>query len=284
MKRLYLLLSLILVSCGAITPVPTPQSLVLNFQSPTFIKKDVTEREGLDLTVGIFALDKNVVFLFGSMAAYDGEYQSLQSTLLRSDDGGTYWKEVMTPISGSTIREFAMLESGIGWALIYKPLMNNEPCKYTLYKTVDYGINWKEISGIPLSADFPSVLQMLFVDKLHGHIDMLYEHKYLEFLTTNDGGVHWIQSGVFEPKFEGNTASIEILDSYKALNKDISEAYSLDHSGFWKLDGRYGDPDTHVIVIRHQIFTDDGSLKVQEMVLPRHFDFIDGKIIASKAK
>ncbi len=282
MKKFCLLFCLILIGCGAVTPVPA--SPTLDFQSPAIIKKDVAENEGLDLTVGIFALNKNVVFLFGSMMAYDGEYQPLQSTLLRSEDTGAHWKEVMTPINGSSISKFVMLESGVGWALVYKPLMNYEPLKYTLYKSVDYGVSWKEISDIPLSEKWPIPLQMIFVDELHGHIDMLYEYSYLEFLTTNDGGVHWIQSGKFEPKFEGNVSSGKILDSYRALNTDISESFSLDHSGYWKLDGRYGDPDTHIITIRHQIFTDDGSLKIEEMVLPRHFDFANGKIIVSKTK
>ncbi|MFZ5910935.1 MAG: WD40/YVTN/BNR-like repeat-containing protein [Chloroflexota bacterium] len=284
MKKLCLLFSLILTGCGTVTPVPTPQSPVLEFQSPTIVKKDVAEKEGLDLTVGIFALNKNVVFLFGGMMAYDGEYKSLQSTLLRSEDNGMHWKEVMTPISDSSICEFTLLESGIGWALIYTPLMNYEPEKYRLYQTVDYGMSWKEISTIPLSEDFPSPLQMIFVDELHGHIDMLYEFSYLEFLTTNDGGVHWTQSGKFEPEFEGNVSGLKILDSYRALNTDISESFSLDHSGFWKLDGRYGDPNTHIITIQHQIFTDDGSLNVEKMILPRHFDFVDGQIIASRTK
>lgn len=285
MKKFHLLFSLILVSCGAVTPIPTPQSPVLDFQSPTFIKKDVAKKEGLDLTVGIFALNKNIVFLFGSMAAYDGEYQPLQTTLLRSEDGGAHWKELMTPISSASINKFVMLESGIGWALIYKPPINYEPLEYILYATVDYGASWNEISNIPLSSEnFPIALQMIFVDELHGHIDMLYEYGYLEFLTTNDGGVHWIQSGVFKPMFEGDVSSTKILDSYRILNTDIGESFSLDHSGVWKLDGRYGDPATNVIVIRSQIFTDDGTLKIQEMVLPGHFDFIDGEIIASKTK
>lgn len=283
MKKLCLVFSLILAGCAAVTPLPTPQSPILEFQSPTIIKRDVAETEGLDLTVGIFALNKNVVFLFGGMMAYDGEYKSLQSTLLRSEDNGMHWKEVMTPISDSYVREFTILESGVGWALIYKPLMNYEPKKYTLYQTIDYGISWKEISTIPLSGEFPLPLQMIFVDELHGHIDMLYEFSYLEFLTTNDGGIHWAQSGKFEPKFEDNASSLKILDSYKALSLNTSESISLDHSGNWKLDGRYGDPDTTVIVIKHWISVDDG-FKLEEMILPRHFEFVDGKIIASKTK
>ena len=287
MKKLYLSLSLILAGCGVIPLAPTPQTPAFTFQSPAITKKDVAEREGLDLTVSIFALNNNVAFLFGGVAAYDGEYQWLQSTLLRSEDNGAHWKEVMTPISNSSIREFVILESGVGWALIFKPLAHNQPYQYTMYKTVDYGLNWEEEAVIPLSStDFPLVLQMIFVDELHGQIDMLYSGSfgYLEFLTTNDGGAHWKQSGVYKPEFEGNIPTVTILESYKSLGTDPYESFSLDHSGFWKLDGRYGDPATNIIEIQHQIFTEDGSLNIQKIVLPKHFDFITGQIVTPQVK
>lgn len=282
MKKLYLLISFILISCGTLTPVP-PQFPIFNFQSPTIIKKDVAEKEGLDLTVGIFGVNNNVVFLFGSMMAYDGEYQPLQSTLLRSEDSGVHWDEIMLSVKNSSILNFSMLESGIGWVLVFNP--NPPSYKYTLYQTKDEGLNWQEISVIPLSSTiFPIALQMTWIDELHGQIDILYDggFGYLEFLTSNDGGNRWIQSGKYKPEFDGNISTLTVLDSYRALIKDNSESFNLDHSGFWKLDGRYGDPRTNVIVIKHEIFADDGSFNVQEMVLPRHFNYANGQIVAPK--
>jgi photosystem II stability/assembly factor-like uncharacterized protein len=246
----------------------------------------VAEKQGLDLTVGISGVNKKVVFLFGGMMAYDGEYQSLQSTLLRSEDSGLHWDEVMSPVVSSHVRNFSMLESGVGWALILNP--KPPSYKYTLYQTKDNGLNWKEISLIPLSSKvFPRILQMIWIDEFHGQIDMLYygDFGYIEFLTTNDGGIHWNQSGMYKPEFEGNTRALSVLDSYRSLVKDTSESFNLDHSGFWTLDGRYGDPDTNVIVIQHEIYADDGSANIiEKIVLPRHFAFVDGKIVASQTK
>lgn len=281
MRKVILLLSLILVGCGAVTPTApvANDSARFSFLSPNIARTDAAEREGLDLVVGIFGVSKDIVFLYGGMAAYDGEYLSMQSTLLRSTNGGTSWEEVMKPVSNSSIKEFSMRESGRGWALMYSSAPPSH--SYTLYQTNDYGENWQETASIPLSStEFPIVLQMIWIDELHGQIDILYNNSfgYIEFLTTNDGGQHWIQSGKYKPKFEGNVSTLIVLDSYRSLIKDESESFSLDHSGFWNLDGRYGDPDAKIIKIRHEIYTDDGSLNVQEIVLPKHFEFIDGQI------
>jgi Uncharacterized protein related to plant photosystem II stability/assembly factor len=282
-KLLHLVYSLLLVACGAVTPVAAPHTNIpsIQFQSPSITKRDVVAKEGLDLVVGVFAASKNIVFLFGSMMARDGEFQPMQSTLLRSDDGGAHWKEVMSPISNATVREFTMLESGIGWALVFNHIPPSY--KYTLFQTTDYGINWQEVAIIPLSSkEFPLALQMIFVDELHGQIDLLYQYSYLEFLTTNDGGTNWKQSGTYQPEFEGNTPTGEILGSYHALIKDKNESFSLDHSGVWTLNGAYGNPDVNVIVIQHQQFTDDGPPTTREITVPKHFDYMDGQIIVQQ--
>ena len=288
MRKLYILLSFFLISCSAVKPSPVLQSPTFSFQPPTITKKDVAEKEGLDLTVGIFGVSKNIVFLFGAMVAYDGEYQSLQSVLLRSQDGGNHWKEVMSPIGNSSARHFSMLESGVGWVLL---LDTSSPSsyRYTLYQTRDNGSNWHELSVLPLSFEnykFPIILQTTWVDELHGQIDILYNGNdgYLEFLTTSNGGKNWKQAGIYKPEFEDNTPTWSILDSYRSRIIGDDESLSLNHDSFWKLDGRYGDPDTNIIVIQRQIFMDDGSPNIQKIVLPKHFDFIDGEIIASKTK
>lgn len=252
----------------------------------------MAEKEGLDLTVGLFSVSKNIVFLYGGMVAYDGEYQFLQSVLLRSDDGGNYWEEVMPPIGNSSVRNFSMLDSGIGWILL---LDTSSPSsyRYTLYQTRDNGSNWQELSVLPLSFEngkFPIILQIIWVDELHGQIDILYNGNdgYLEFLTTSDGGKHWKQAGIYKPEFEDSTPTWSILDSYRSRIVetliDAHESSSLNHDSFWKLDGRYGDPDTDIIVIQRQIFMNDGSSDIQKIVLPKHFEFSDGEIIASEAK
>jgi hypothetical protein len=288
MKKLYILLSFFLISCSAVKPSPVLQSPTFNFQSPAITKKDVAEKEGLDLTVGIFSVSKNIVFLFGGMTAYDGEYQSLQSVLLRSQDGGNHWEEVMSPVGNSDARNFSMLESGVGWVLLLDT-SSSSSYRYILYQSRDNGSNWHELSMLPLSFEngkFPIILQTVWVDELHGQIDILYNGNdgYLEFLTTSDGGKHWKQAGIYKPEYEDNTPTWSILDSYRSRIIGNNESFSLNHDSFWKLDGRYGDPDTDIIVIQRQIFMDDGSVNIQKIILPKHFEFINGEIIASQEK
>jgi hypothetical protein len=292
MRKLYILLSFFLISCSAVKPALVLQSPTFSFQSPVITKKDVAEKEGLDLTVRIFSINKNIVFLFGGMMAYDGEYQSLQSVLLRSQDGGNHWEEVMSPIGNSSAQNFSMLESGVGWVLL---LDTSSPLsyKYILYQTRDNGLNWQELSVLPLSftnGSYPIILQIIWVDEFHGQIDILYNGNdgYLEFLTTSDGGRNWTQAGIYKPEFEDGTPTWTILDSYRSRITetliDAHEASSLVNDSFWKLDGKYGDPDTNVIVIERQIFMDNGSPNIQKIILPKHFDFIEGEIIAYKTK
>ncbi len=273
------------MSCGVATPVAqfVPELSLIKYQSPNITNEDVVKKEGLDLVVGIYGVSNDVVFLYGGMSAYDGEYKSMQSTLLLSKNGGTSWEEVMNPVSDSYIKEFAMLASGVGWALMYKPLAQNQPYQYSLYKTIDYGASWEEVSVIPLSADiFPLALQMIFLDELHGQIDMLYDggFGYLEFLTTNDGGENWKQSGTYQPDFDGNIPTLSILESYHSLIRDSSKSFSLDHSSYWNLKGEYGNPDVDVIVIQRQIYNNDGTEDIQKVVLPKHFEYVNGQIIS----
>jgi len=278
MKKLYLLLSLLLIGCQA-TPLAIPSapiSAIVQFEPPTTTAVKVAKSEELDLYVGIYAASTDVAFLFGSLMAYDGEYKPIQSTLLRSADGGLHWKEVLYPVSNSRIDQFAMLESGVGWILMINP----EPPSYkcTLYQTTDYGLNWKEMSVIPLSSGserYPVILQMIFIDELHGQIDMLYygSSGYLEFLTTNDGGVNWKQSGIYEPEFEGNVSSGKILDSYISPIEKAernNKSFSLDHSSYWNLADEG---------IERQIYNDDGTKNIQKVMFPYHFHYVDGQIV-----
>lgn len=279
-KQSILFLTLFLIACGPVTPVPqtitaTP---IIEFQTPNIweYSEEAVKQDGVGLGVGIFSVSKDIVFLFGGMSDRNGF--TAQSTLLRSEDGGIHWKEVMAPISESSVTEFTMLESGVGWALVWGGYSSD--AKYTLFQTVDYGVNWKEISVIPLSSkEFTIPLQMIFTDELQGQIDILYEGEYLEFLATKDGGLHWKQAGMYKPDFDFR-ANAKILDSYRSVIRVEDKSFSFDHNGFWTLDGRYGDPDTHNIVIRRYVYNEQGGLLSQEEILfPNHFNYQDGQII-----
>ncbi len=286
--RFLIVVATFLVSCNSVSPTvisATPNPTItasIKFQTPNITREIAAKQNGLDLVVWICGVNENLAFLFGNMLGLDGEPQPMQSTLLRSDDGGMHWNEVMSPLNDSTIYRFTMLASGKGWALIGN--LSDKPYKYSLYQTIGYGLTWKQISNIPLSStEYPIVLQMIFSDELHGQIDMLYGEtirKYLETLTTNDGGESWKQANIYNPGFDVITNST-ILDSYRALIKNSTDSVNLNYSGFWTLDGRYGDPDTHEITITRDIFNyaPPRNDQIQKIILPKHFDYKDGQII-----
>src|SRR5687768_17146982 len=130
-KLLSLTLAIVLIGCEKQAPILQPITIspIIQFQTPNLRDKDIAEEGGLDLWVNIYATNKDIVFLFGSMET-TGQPLPMQSTLLRSKDGGEHWQEAMHPLKTGIVEDFFMLKSGVGWALTWD-LENG----YSLYKS-----------------------------------------------------------------------------------------------------------------------------------------------------
>ncbi len=234
-KAFYLLFAIILVGCGPITPIaPSPaRSPIIEFKKTNIF--DQMQAYDFDLDVGIFAFDKNILFLFGSI----GELHDwpIQSTILRSEDGGKHWKEVAEPQQISQVIAFQMLETGKGWALIEIKYTGEGPA--TLFRTTDFGKSWQKLSKIHKDTylGFPAL--MYFANETEGQLDIIYPYEmpmgYIAHLSTYDGGKTWQETGRYSPKFEKEWAQANVTGAYSFYRKDYDESLSLDGRTRWRV-------------------------------------------------
>src|SRR6185436_16101431 len=178
---LFIIITLV-VACGPVTPialVPTSTiAPVIPSATATFIPEPVIEflspnllfppdEYGLTLDAGIYALSKDIVFLFGSLYNAPG---TQQSTILLSDDGGKHWIEVMDPQKGSSVLDFQMLDTGEGWALVMWVVEG--PGAPILFHTKDFGKTWMKLSEVPKPEWNAYPANMAFFDSKNGQMVM----------------------------------------------------------------------------------------------------------------
>jgi hypothetical protein len=219
---------------------------------------DEADQSGVTLRLtGIHALERNIVFLYGGLITEPG---TLRSVLLRSTDGGRYWKEVMQPEAGSEITELVFIENEIGWAVAL--WMVEGPGRAYLYHTEDAGAHWQQVSEFPMydlgGHSFPSGLQ--FSNAQQGTIRILsvlnmdccrYE--------TEDGGLTWHKTD-------------DCLSEEECLLETPSEC-SLE-----KMSWKYGisQPDS-AIKISRRLSLDESWTEVSK--IPLHYGYSQGKIV-----
>jgi hypothetical protein len=141
----------------------------------------------------IYPLDKETVFFFGGLRT---PAVSIRSFLLRSADGGKTWRDVMSPIHGSDVRDVFFLDSRLGWALTLWTTEGFGDVK--LYSSKDGGVRWRKISDVPKRDHTGEPVVMEFVDEKNGEIQMLYEHE-IAVLRTKDGGRTWAETHTISP-------------------------------------------------------------------------------------
>src|SRR5574339_95671 len=137
----------LLAACGSgasVTPKASPEPII-SFLPPDFLGNASSYE--VSLYVGIYATSEDILFLFGGIGEPSG---GQQSTLLRSNDGGKHWLEVMEPQKGSSVIDFQMLDTGEGWALVMWVVEG--PGTPLLFHTTDHGQTWAQISEIPKPA------------------------------------------------------------------------------------------------------------------------------------
>jgi hypothetical protein len=231
------ILTTLLIGCGPVTPIaPSPIELpIIKFERPNILDRMQIGYD-FDLNVGIFAVDESLVFLFGSIGEFS-DYP-LQSTILRSEDGGQHWIEVMKPEQISRVIDFQMLESGNGWALTQ--VRDEAVGKITLFHTTDLGMSWEKLSEIPKDTllGFPTL--MYFGNDAEGQIDIVYPYEmpagYISHLSSYDGGKSWKETGRYSPPFEDYITQSNITNAYQYHIEDYHESLSLDRRSLWKVE------------------------------------------------
>ena len=150
------------------------------------------EKFGVDLVMRcIYAIDNTVAYLCGGLRTGPG---TLRSVLLRTENGGKTWEEVMPPAPGSAVRCFQMLDNGDGWALTLWEVEGNGEVQ--VFHTPDYCKTWQEPIEIEKEwyDGYPATME--FTDSKCGKVHMVYdddtpENARVAILSTEDGGKTW---------------------------------------------------------------------------------------------
>jgi len=198
----------------------------------------------------IQAVDQTSVFLLGQ--AID-QNEVISSVLLRSDNGGVNWSEVLRPRPKTTDLSVAgihltFLKGGMGWAVGAWEMPTWGEVSITTYQTKDYGHTWTTLSNtiLPKAGSASTFLKMSFSDEIHGQIDVLIENSQNDrfaYLTTRDGGMTWKETGslLLESTFAFSAADKEAFLTAKHryiehnYTSNALESTGVDESR-WKLE------------------------------------------------
>jgi len=150
------------------------------------------EEKLIEVSFDILPLDKQNALLYGSLRDLGGTVGSL---MLRSEDGGRNWAEVMAPVRGSGVWELAYTASGMLWALVV--WQQESPADARLYKSEDKGKTWRWVTKLKKRYHDGWPENLRFFDDKHGLLEMYYgdqagpENEGLWTLETNNGGRSW---------------------------------------------------------------------------------------------
>lgn len=156
---------------------------------------------------GMYAVDSNLLFLYGNISTGAA---SLQSYLLRSDDGGKNWQDVMQPIAGSSVINLFFLNKNIGWALV--AWTTEGPGELNLYHTNDAGQHWQKVTEVPKRNYMGWPLDFSFTTEQNGVMRIEYDgyddNDGVDLLVTKDGGKTWAISNKLPiPKLQDSVQS-----------------------------------------------------------------------------
>jgi len=222
---------------------------------------------GVRFYAEIYALDKDIVFLLGNLS---GSGASVRSLLLRSEDGGKHWKEVMTPLHGSDVIEVLFVNKHTGWALV--AWTTEGPGELFLYGTEDSGRSWQKLSDIPKRHYSGQPIRIEFFDEKNGQIEMLYDCASpptdgFVVLNTSDGGITWREIRSLS------------LDEYKKEYRNVQE---IEEQTTDYVSGKDGSRwktqklDREIRVLRRLQAEDAWRVMC---VIPRHFGYSKGQVI-----
>lgn len=251
----------VLISCAPTDETPLIEFLPHSFEPP--FQVELEKSGSLFWPQGIHALNENTAFLHGHLSSGAGFNRSL---LLRSDDRGRHWHEVLQPQWPASVINVEFVSQGQGWALVGYGY--GDPGAVVLYESRDYGESWSKLSDIPKRnyTDWPVSID--FSNQSNGEIKMYqapisFVDDGLTTLTTVDGGKTWQET-------DNTPWSKRVSDI--SLGQRTFESTGQDGSKwrFEELDNRSR------IVISHYLQSEDIWVVVSE--IPRTFEYSNGQI------
>jgi hypothetical protein len=150
----------------------------------------IASQSGVKLKLtGVYAIDKDAAFLFGALKPSEDGIDL--SVILRSEDGGRSWLQVLSANLGQSIYHVAFVDHGVGWAIAMNDV--EDLSAYDLYRSFDYGKTWSEPIEFGEWNFRPWGIK--FTDKNNGQItfDKFTSSPSDRFgiISTTDGGVTW---------------------------------------------------------------------------------------------
>jgi len=219
--------------------------------------EEAAAKYGISLNLwGIYALNRDVAFLFGGLRSGPG---TLRSVLLRSDDGGQHWVEVMQTETASDVVEIMFAKNGEGWALVLWTVEGPGPAH--LYYTDDYGESWRKLSDIPLDCcgahSYPVDLQ--YNDNHNGSLK-IFDTTSMEccLYETADAGISW-----------NKTSECSTIDWCRF---DEQVEFVAEDRSEWRIDSQ----SDAIVEIYRRLSSADAWILVSS--IPTHFEYADGKI------
>ena len=212
--------------------------------------------------VGICAFDKNVVFLYG--------LSSVGSVLLRTEDGGRQWQEVMPSDPRSRVRWVGFADAKTGWALV-EDYWGEAGGPIALYLTIDTGKTWKQLSIVPTITRYWSFVNIQLFDAKKGQIDILDGKdsdaliEYVFTWITVDGGRTWQEAN---RRYLTPDAIADMQFQQPKLDKSAGKDGSQ-----WEYDDR-SNPEK--IIVKRRL-SDNQPLTA--VAIPKYWDYKNRRIV-----
>ena len=183
-------------------PVPEMTELLPYSTSITSVLEKQFNETTFELFISrMYSIDSGLIFLAGVFRSPSAVFRSV---LLRSDNGGKSWQEVMQPGYGGSVF-FLTFNNDFGLAIL---AWNIEAVgSLQFFGTIDYGNNWEHLGEFEHIWGRPLGLKV--EDELNWQITMLYETGFSDsrvaILRTKDGGSSWEEiKNTFFGDFDGS--------------------------------------------------------------------------------
>jgi hypothetical protein len=214
---------------------------------------------------GVTAVSYNTAFLYG--------VSSLGSVILRTQDGGRHWQEMMTSDDRSRIRWVGFANAQVGWAML-EDYWGEAGGPITLHRTLNGGKTWKALSMVPTNSRYWALLNIRIFSDQQIQVDIFdapdsnetpaqyaFSHK------TVDGGKTWqTRSIVYVP----NKMQEQYIKEYQQLILNRSIGFDGSH---WQL-AQSSDQDT--ILVQRKV---SNSGNFDDISIPSDWGYRQGRIV-----
>jgi hypothetical protein len=242
-------------------------------ESAVGVESEATQKGVSLYPLGISALNQNIAFVYG--------LSNVGSILLRTEDWGKNWQEVIDSDPRSRVPYVAFANPQIGWAILEDFWGEGSGPWPALYQTRDAGLTWKKLSDLPLASHAWELNNMRFFDSRRGEIDIynitcdLSDRPCLLSFTTSDGGHTWKVTN--RVTFKDSAVGEAYQHNHSLINFERSRGFD---DSVWQLVDNF--QTENVTVLRTRVHT--GKPPVTVSAIPRKWCYKQGQILPCKTE